>query len=108
MTKLKREIRLKQKVRKDKVVSKVSLPVRSYSRLIVLLNGFKSKQIKLGKEIKLAQLKIGGKLFGDLVSSRAVIGSTTRKGLLKAGIRAVAIKKLDNQNLWSVVKFERA
>jgi hypothetical protein len=105
---LKTKVRSKvQSKAKDKVKSKITLPVATYSRLQVLLDAFKSKSIKMDKTIELAKLKIGKKLFGEIISSRPVIGSTTRKGLAVAGITCEAITKLPNKNLWSVVKFHK-
>jgi len=93
---------------KDKTVQKISLPVRDNSRLVVLSQGFKSKEIKMDKAVDLDTLRIKGKLFSDLVSSRAVIGTTTRKGLALQGITCKAVKVLpNNKKLWSSVIFTR-
>jgi aspartokinase len=89
---------------KDKTSSKVSLPVASYSRLQVCLSLLKNKTLKLGRAYDLSKVKA----FCEGISSRPGIGSTTRKGLKKAGYAVEMIKTLSNKNIWSVVKFVKA
>jgi hypothetical protein len=108
MAKTIKKLKVGVRVRKEKTVQKEKLPSRETARLPVLLQGFKDKEVKLDKEVNLETLKIGGKLFGDLISSRAVIGRTTRKGLALAGIYCKAVKVLpNNKQLWSSVIFTR-
>ena len=93
---------------KDKTKSKIVLPKRDYARAVVLLNGLKSKQVKLGQVVDLSKLKLGGKMFADLVSSRPLIGTTTRAALKQAGFKVECIKAhADNKKLWAVIRITR-
>ena len=91
---------------KDKAVSK--LPSRAYARLVVILNGLKAKSIPMNKVIDLAKLRINGKAFSDLISSRPAIGITTRQGLRKAGFVCECVKALPNKKLWTSIKISKA
>ena len=94
-----------RKVMKVKEVTKVKFPVRDYSRLAVLLEALKSKALPLGKEVNLATLRIKGKLFSEIISSRPFIGVTTRAGLRAEGFKVEGIKvNPDNKKLYSVIK----
>lgn len=92
---------------RTEVKTKGKLPERGYSRLVVLREALMKKKIPFDKDIDLSTLKIDEQKFEDLISSRPLIGSTTRKGLLAAGIKCVPVK-LASSNRISVVKFERA
>ena len=109
MEKTKKKVVVKVKaVVKDKSVQKMQLPTRDTSRLVVLGQGFKSKEIKMDKAVDLSTLKIGGKLFSDIISSRPCIGNTTRAGLALQGITCKAVEVMPkNKKLWTVVIFTR-
>ena len=99
----------KLKVRERKVAEKaikVRLPFKPYARLTVLGSGLDKHQIPLNKVVDLSKLKVGGKSFEDLISSRPLIGSTTVKGLKKKHYACEAIKKTPSGRI-SVVRFTR-
>ena len=86
-TKIGKKIVHKQKIKdvskNKKIVSSVIIPTSLTSRVIVLGNYLNSLKLKKGqsKKIDLSSLKINGKSFESLISSRACIGTTTRAGL---------------------------
>lgn len=110
MRKVKKSVKGQVKVRvADKTKSKVVLPQKDTARLVVLLNGIKAKQVKLNQVVDLAKLRLGGKLFQDLISSRPLIGTTTRSGLKKAGYAVECVKAHpENKKLWAVIKIAKA
>lgn len=92
----------------EKTSKKMSFPIRDYSRTAVLLDGLKTKKIPLNREINLSTLKINGKLFQDVISSRPLIGTTTRAALKAQGYKVEAVKvHPDNKKLYSVIKITK-
>jgi len=91
----------------EKTKVKAKLPSRAYSRLVVLQEALAKHKVPFDKDVDLSTLKIDGQKFEDLISSRPLIGSTTKKGLLAAGIKCIPIK-MTTSNRIQVVKFEKA
>jgi len=114
MSKLKKAVRkVVSKVndlthKKAVVLSEVQIPESPTSRVVVLGNYLKSLGMKKGvkRVIDLTQLKIGKASFESLISSRACIGTTTRKGLSGYSFKCIDCVKSPTLNKKLYVKFE--
>lgn len=103
-------VTMKKVLKRVKVEEKThlkGLPYKPFSRLVVLKEALENNLLPLGKEIDLSKTKIQGRLFEELISSRPLIGNSTRKGLLQAGYKCIPIK-LTSSNRIAIVKFEKA
>jgi hypothetical protein len=111
MNKIKKVIKKVLKGKEKTKVKKISFytAVRNGSRFPILAEGFKNKSIPLNKVIDLSKLKIKGKLFSDVSSSKPYIGRDTMKSLEKVcRIKTEVIKRKEgNTKLASVVKFSK-
>jgi hypothetical protein len=112
MIKNKTKIRKVIKGRVEKTKKKLKsfyTAIRSGSRFPILAEGFKSKSIPMNKEIDLGKLRIKGKLFSDLSSSKPYIGRDTIKSLESVlKIKTLIVKRKEgNPKLASVVKFTK-
>ena len=97
------------KIKKEISQNKVKLPQADNARLTVLSIGVKEDSSLLNRELNLETLtfKKGtykGKRFADLISSRACIGITTRKGMKLKGYEIKAVKVVpSNTRLYSSI-----
>ena len=94
--------------KKAVVLSKVQIPESPTSRVVVLGNYLKSLGMKKGvkRVIDLTQLNIRKVSFESLISSRACIGTTTRKGLSGYSFKCIDCVKSPTLNKKLYVKFE--